>query len=120
VAEQYQNLASSTNTRSLDNSTNPITIVLNSGDGALFPSTTNGPFRITVCDTSGTNCEVMLVTTRATDTLTAYRGSLIGSHAAAEVPVPILSTHSAGSIVSHDLTAGAFNQIRIDHTGPFT
>jgi hypothetical protein len=120
MSEQYTNLASSTNTGAIDATTNPVTIVVNAGDGALFPSTTNGPFRITVCDNAGTNCEVMLVTTRATDTFTAYRGSLIGSHAAAESPVPTLSTHSAGSIISHDLTVGALNQVRIDHTGTFT
>ena len=115
--EQYVNLGSFTCRGSLDASTNPITVVVNSGDGIKFPSTTNGPFRITVCDAGGTNAELMLVTTRATDTFTAYRGSLIGSHAAAEVPVPTLTTHSAGSTVGHFITMGAMNQIRADLFG---
>lgn len=115
--EQYQNLAYSTCTGSLDNSTNPITVVVASGDGALFPATTNGPFRITVCDAAGTNAEVMIVTARATDTLTAYRGTQISAQGAAETPVPTLSTHSAGSVVSHSITAGAMDQIRQDIFG---
>lgn len=112
--EQYQNLPVSTATGSLDNTTNPITLVVATGTGSTFPATTNGPFRITVSDATGTNAEVMLVTTRATDTMTAYRGTAIGSFASAEVPVPTLTTHSAGSIVSHNLTAGAMNQIKLD------
>jgi hypothetical protein len=114
MSEQYSNVAKTTNTGTLDGTTNPIAVVVNTGDGALFPATTNGPFRITVCDATGTNAEVMLVTTRATDTFTATRGAWSVTAGTPEVPVPSLSTHSAGSIVVHGITAGAMNGIRAD------
>lgn len=114
MSEQYQNLATTTCTGSLDNSTNPTTIVVAAGAGASFPATTNGPFRITVCDGAGTNAEVMLVTTRATDTMTATRGAWSATVGAQETPTPTLSTHSAGSTVVHCITAGVMDQIRID------
>lgn len=114
MSEQYQNLAVSTITGTIDATTNPYTIVVAAGTGSLFPSTTNGPFRVTVSDATGTNAEVFLVTNRSTDTMTAYRGTGIAAYAAAEIPIPTLSTHSAGSIISHNLTSGAMNQIRRD------
>lgn len=115
MAEQYQNFAVTTATGTLDGTTNPITIVVNAGDGAIFPATASGAFRITVSDATGTNAEVMIVTTRSTDTFTAYRGTKIGTFGAVEIPTAVLTTHSAGSIVSHNLTAGAMNQILSDH-----
>lgn len=115
MAEQYQNFAYGTTTNSLNNSSNPVTIDLNSGAGASFPSTTNGPFRITVQGTgANTATEVMIVTTRVTDVLTAYRGTAIATYGAAEVPTPTLSTWAAGAIVSGNLTSGVMNQIKLD------
>jgi hypothetical protein len=112
MAEQYQNFAYGTATASLGTA-NPLTIVLNGGAGAAFPTTTNGPFRITVQEPGlNTVTEVMIVTTRATDTLTAYRGTAIATYGAAEVPTPTISTWAAGAIVSHNFTAGVMNQIR--------
>lgn len=114
MSEQYMNLGSSTCTGTLDNSTNPITVVVASGAGANFPATTNGPYRIVVFDSAGTNAEVMLVTHRATDTMTATRGNWSSTVGASETPIPTLSTHSAGSTVVQAITAGAENQIRAD------
>lgn len=110
MAEQYVNLANSTTVGSIDGVTNPITFSVQSGDGTLFPATANGNFRVTVCDTNGANAEVMMVTSRATDTFTASRGT----GASLELPVPTLITHAGGSIVSHDITVGGMNQIRKD------
>lgn len=107
MSEQYVNLANSLLAGSIDGSTNPITFSVNSGDGALFPTTANGFFRVTICDTNGQNAEVMMVTSRATDTFTASRGA----GAALEAPVPTLVAHAAGSIVSHDITVGAVKTI---------
>src|SRR5579859_5951315 len=110
MSEQYTNLANSTTVGSIDGVTNPITFSVQSGDGAMFPSTANGNFRVTVCDTNGANAEVMMVTSRATDTFTASRGA----GATGELPVPTLVSHAGGSIVSHDITVGAMQQIRYD------
>jgi hypothetical protein len=115
MSEQYQNFAYGTISSTINNSSNPVTIVLNGGNGASFPATTNGPFRITVLGTgASTATEVMIVTTRSSDTLTAYRGTTISTYGAAEIPTPSLQAWAAGSVVSHNLTAGAMNQIRAD------
>lgn len=116
MSEQYSNLGSSTTTGTIDASTNPFSIPVASVSS--FPATF--PFRVTVCDTAGTNAEVMLVIGASTGTLTATRSTGIGNVAAAEVPVPTLSTHSSGSIVSHNLTAGAMSQIALQASPLFT
>lgn len=110
MAEQYQNLGITTTTATIDSSTNPFNVLVTSVSS--FPSTF--PFRITITDSAGTNAEPMLVTGITASTMTAYRGTAISTYAAAEVPIPILTTHSSGSTVSHNLTAGAMNQIRSD------
>lgn len=116
MPEQYVNLANSLLAGSIDGSTNPITFSVTPGDGALFPATTNGFFRVTVCDTNGANAEVMMVTSRATDTFTASRG--VG--AALESPVPTLVAHAAGSIVSHDITVGAVTTLLTQQNALYT
>lgn len=108
MAEQYNNLANSLLAGSIDGSTNPITFQVSSGDGAKFPATANGPFRVTVCDTNGLNAEVMMCTTLSTDTMTCNRGAGCTN----ETPTPTLVAHAAGSIVSHDITSGAIKSIR--------
>lgn len=115
MAEQYTNLANSTTVGSIDGVTNPITFSVQGGDGTLFPATANGNFRVIVCDTNGANAEVMMVTSRATDTFTASRGA----GASLEAPVPTLVAHAGGSIVSHSITVGAMDGIRsnINQTG---
>lgn len=106
--EQYNNLAASTTTGTVNNSSNPVTFSVQSGDGALFPATTNGPFRVTLSDADGSNAEVMMCTSRTTDSFTCSRGS----SATNEVPIPTLLTHGSGSIVSHDITTGAYLSAR--------
>lgn len=110
LIEQFQNLAASTTTGAINNSSNPVTFSVQSGDGALFPSTTNGPFRVTVSASDGTNAEVMLCTSRSTDSFTCSRGS----SATGEVPTPTLLAQSSGAVVSHSMTAGGFKKILSD------
>lgn len=115
MSEQYNNLASSTVATGggINNSSNPVTFSVQAGDGALFPATTNGSFRVTVSNPDGTNAEVMLCTSISTDALTCARGS----SATKETPTPSLLSHSQNSIVSHNITTGAMNQIRNDLSG---
>lgn len=110
MSEQYVNLAQSTNVALIDGVTNPVTFSVAAGDGALFPSTANGNFRVTVSGTDGSGAEVMLCTSRSGDSLTCSRGT----SATLESPTPTLIAHSIGSVVSHDITVGAMNQIRSD------
>lgn len=116
MAEQYNNLAVSTTAGSINNSTDPVVFSVAAGEGTLFPATTNGSFRVTVSDADGTNAEVMLCTSRSTDALTCSRAA----NATLETPTPTKIAHTTGSLVSHDLTTGAMNQIRIDKTGTFS
>lgn len=108
--EQYQNLAASTAAGNINNSSNPVTFSVQSGDGALFPATTNGPFRITVSAADGTGAEVMLCTSRSGDALTCSRGS----SATNETPTPTLVAHSSGDVVSHNVTSGGMKSILSD------
>ena len=108
ATEQYVNSAASTSAGTINNSSNPVTFSVSAGAGALFPAA--GPFRVTVSNTDGTNAEVMLCTSIATDALTCARGS----SATNESPVPSLLTHAAGSIVQQTLTVGAFNTCRAE------
>lgn len=116
MSEYYTNLGTTTASGTINNSSNPVSIVVGGTTG--FPTGT--PFRIVVCDSAGTNAEVMLVTSTSaasgTTTFTATRGAWSASVAAQETPTPTLSTHSAGSLLAHVLTAGAMNQIRNDQT----
>jgi hypothetical protein len=105
--EQAKNLASSTTTGSVNNSSNPVTFSVQSGDGASFPSTTNGPFRVVLSATDGTNAEVMLCTSRSTDSFTCSRGS----SATGELPVPTLLAQSSGALVSHIITVGGMEHL---------
>lgn len=114
MSEQYVNLAASLTAGAIDNSTDPVTFSVTAGDGALFPATINGSFRVVVSNADGTNAEVMLCTSRSTDSLTCARAA----NATGESPVPTKLSHAAGSIVSHDLTSGAMNQIRQDLSRP--
>lgn len=111
MPEQFQNFAYGTTTAGISSVTNPCTIQLNGGAGASFPSVY--PFRVTVGGTGPNSAvEVMIVTTRTTDTLTAFRGTSMGLFGALEVPAPTLQGWSAGSIVSNNLSAGAMIQIQ--------
>ena len=110
MSEQYQNLTVSALSATVNSTSNPVTFSISGGTGSLFPPTTNGPFRVVVMNTDGTNAEVMLCTTLSGDSLTCSRGA----GATGEVPTPIMLTHAAGSVVAHNLTAGAMNAIRDD------
>lgn len=113
--EQYYNLVTDTASGTIAATGTPVTIVV--GTGSNFPNPTNGPFRITVVGTDGSNPEVMIVYAQTTNTLTAARGTAIPTYGAAELPTPTLSTHTASSIVSLNWTTGAMNQIAKDLNG---
>jgi len=75
---QTKNNAKSTST-GLDNTDDPVTFSVGAGEGALFPDTADGSFRVTVWSTSyadpadDTDMEILEVTARATDSFTATR-----------------------------------------------
>ena len=75
---QTKNNAKSTSTE-LDNTDDPVTFDVDGGHGARFPDTADGPFRVTVWSTAyadpadDTDMEIMEVTSRTTDSLTATR-----------------------------------------------
>lgn len=79
--KQVNNNARST-TSGLNNTTDPVTFSVAAGHGARFPQPGNG-FWVTVWDATtyadpgdDANMEIMLVTARSTDSLTATRGQL--------------------------------------------
>jgi hypothetical protein len=111
MSENFQNFSDSTTAGSLDNSSNPITVNVQTGNGSRFPSAN---FRITVCNGDASNPEVMFVTTRTSDALTAYRGTAISTYGEQENATPTLSTHSSGSVVSHNITVGGVKQLVYD------
>lgn len=106
--EQYVNLAASTAASALIGSGTSAQFNVAGGAGALFPATPQ--FRVTVSNADGTNAEPMLCTAISGDALTVLRGA----SASLESPTPTALVHAVGSLVSHNLTAGAMNQIRID------
>lgn len=86
---QVKNNAKSTTT-GLNNTTDPVTFSVGAGDGAKFPQPGNN-FWVTAWDavshadpSDDPNMEVLLVTARSTDSLTASRGQL-GTVAATHV-----------------------------------
>lgn len=91
---KYTTLGQGTLNTTVNNSTN--TIILDSGQGALFPST--GVFWIRI------DAEFLRVTARSTDTLTADRAQ-DGSSAA---------SHTAGAVITEVVTAAMLDQIRAD------
>jgi len=84
MAEQLSNLAEGTLNTTMNDSVT--SLVLGSGQGAKFPS--SGDFRVTVEN------EIMLCTSRSTDTLTVTRGQEGTTNVA----------HTAGVAVAHTLT----------------
>jgi len=102
MAEQYTNLAQSTTT-GLNNTTNPVTFSVATGEGSKFPATTNGSFRLVV-EPNTANQEILLVTSRTGDSMTANRAQE-GTSAVA---------HGSSVTVTHVLTTGAMDQIRQD------
>lgn len=112
MAENYQNLAASLTTGSINNSSDPVTFSVTGGTGSLFPSSN---FRVVVSDSDGTNAEVMLCTSRSTDALTCARAA----NATNEVPTPTKLTHASGSIVQHVVTSGAMQTLLTERQYPY-
>lgn len=102
MPEQYANFATST-TAGLNNTTDPVTFSVATGDGALFPATANGAFHITVRETR----EVLKVTARTGDSLTASRAQE-GTTATAA---------GASCNVDHELTRVTMDNIQLDWSG---
>jgi len=98
--KQHKNNAISTLNTSIDD--NDLTIVVDSGDGALFPT---GPCWITLFDTDVTTGEVVLVDSRSTDTFTV-NASGRGAQGS------IAQSWTSGVNVQLLMTAGALDQIQ--------
>jgi len=94
MAEQLSNFGRTTISGSINDTTTSVVVT----DGSVFPST--GDFRINVED------ELMLVTARATNTLTVTRG-IEGTSAAA---------HTTGVYVTHVATAGGVTKMIEERT----
>jgi len=90
MAEQLANLAEGVLQTAIDN--DDTAVVLGSGEGAKFPA--SGNFRVTI------ESEIMLCTSRSTDTLTVTRGQ----EGTAAV------SHSSGVVVAHTLTKAGLDQ----------
>src|SRR5262249_3443268 len=76
------------------------TLLLSTGAGALFPATTNGTWKLLIGDPNGSN-ELVLVTTRSTDTLTITRAQ----------ESTIANTWAYGTPVQASVTAGSWQTI---------
>jgi Pectate lyase superfamily protein len=77
ITEQFTNFASSNLAGGAGGAGSQLaagdtSLLLSTGDGAKFPATTNGTWKLLLGDPLGAN-EIVLVTTRATDTLTITR-----------------------------------------------
>jgi hypothetical protein len=96
MAEQLTNFGRTTLNGNINDSTTSVVVT----DGSVFPAT--GNFRLNVED------ELMLCTSRSTNTLTVTRG-IEGTSAAA---------HSTGVYVTQVATAGAVQQLIDDRMAP--
>lgn len=94
MTEQFANLASSTLAVGINSTDNPVVLQVQPGHGSRFPST--GDFRVVVSD--GTTSEVLVVTSRSGDNLTATRAAE-GTIAASAI---------GGTPLAHVLTAGGY------------
>jgi microcystin-dependent protein len=91
-----------------DISAEATTITVTSGTGALFPTTSDGTFLVTVQDSTGSN-EIMLCTARTTDSMVVTRaqeGTLARAFSAGAV---VENRFTAGSIASFNTYAMASN-----------
>ena len=96
ATEKFANNAETTINQGggVDNSTDPVVFTVT--DGSVFPST--GNFRIRIDN------EILLVTSRSTNSITASRAQ----------ENTTIAAHSNGSKVTHVLTAGSLDQRLID------
>ena len=110
---QTKNNAKSTST-GLDNTDDPVTFSVGAGEGALFPDTADGSFRVTVWSTSyadpgdDTNMEILEVTSRSTDSFIATRAKEDTSNVAhsGTVNVALLSTSGLREELADALKTG--------------
>lgn len=101
MAEQLANRARSTLAVGIDNTTDPITLTVQSGAGAVFSAT--GPFRVLVKD--AVTAEIMLATSRSGDVITATRAQ----------EGTTKQTFASGALVAEVLTAAALRALLAEH-----
>jgi len=96
MALKFSNNASSLLTADISVATPTVTVT--SGTGALFPTTSDGTFLITVQDSMGNN-EIMLCTARNADSFTVTRAQ----------EGTLARSFSAGAVVENRFTAGSMS-----------
>jgi len=94
MTEQFVNMAQSSLTAPMNNTSNPVTFTVQGA--SAFP--TVGNFRVLI------DSEILLVTSVVTDTMTALRAQ----------EGTLIAAHSTSAIVTHILTAGSLAQIIAD------
>lgn len=73
-----------------------LSMQVSAGQGTLFPATTNGPFRLVIGDPYGAH-EIVLVTTRVSDTFTIVRGQEGDAPQNWAFGTPVQESFTAGS-----------------------
>lgn len=108
MPEQFANYGYATLASTVDGSTNPVTFSVAAGQGGRFPAT--GNFRLTVKPASALESdigEILLVTARTGDVLTAQRAQ----------EGTAIAAHAVGNICRHVLTAGSIRSVLSDYSG---
>lgn len=88
-------------------------LLLSTGDGAKFPATANGTWKLLLGDPLGSN-EIVLVTVRATDTLTITRAqeSTTAQTWAYGTPVQAVVTAASWQTIYNRITAAPYFNVR--------
>lgn len=108
AVEQLKNYGYALLAGAIDGSTDPVTFSVAAGTGARFPS--SGNFRITIRSSSAVESdqgEILLVTSRSTDALTASRAQ----------EGTTIAAHAIGDVCRHVNTAGGQRQLLADYQG---
>jgi hypothetical protein len=109
MAEQYANFATTTLNGSINNSTTSVVVT----NGAVFPS--NGNFRVTI------ETEIMLCTSRSSNTLTVLRGqegtTAVGHTSGLEVKSPLTKASIKNLIADNILEGSASSRPSASQTG---
>lgn len=108
AVEQLGNYGYALLASTIDGSTNPVTFSVASGQGSRFPS--SGNFRLTIRPVTALESdvgEILLVTSRSTDSLTATRAQ----------EGTTIAAHAIGDICRHVSTSGAIRQVLSDYSG---
>lgn len=108
AAEQLKNFGYALLASTIDGVTDPVTFNVTAGYGARFPS--SGNFRLTIRPAAAVESdvgEILLVTSRSTDSLTASRAQ----------EGTTITSHAIGDVCRHVPTAGGMRQLLNDYSG---